>query len=163
MAGGGAAPQGVAQQSGAKEGAGSSNISPMPTMATPMQQAPQQAMPQQRLSPQVAQQQFAQQRMMPQQAMPQYQGLQMLLNNMLSRYQPQQAMQQRAFMPMPTYQNQALQYRPDMGGPQQNLNRVAKSVVLQQKEAAEAELAAMREAEAARAAQEQYNNTYAGA
>lgn len=83
---------------------------------------------------------------------PQQQGLQQLLGNMLSRYQQPQ---QRAPMQMPQYQNQALQYRPDISGAQQNLSRVAKSVVLQQKEAAEAELAAMKEAEAARLAQQQ--------
>lgn len=135
------------------------------------QTAPQEAP---RLSPQVAQQQFAMQRMgqQPQMAnpyqqmMPQQssqQGLQMLLNNMMSRYG---APQQQAPMQtgMPQYQNQALQYRPDFKPAEQSLNRVAKSVVLQQKEAAEAELAAMKEAEAARASQEQASagNWYGG-
>lgn len=137
---------------------------PAPTMPTyqPAFNAQQTAAP--RLSPQVAQQQFMQQRMMqqapqqmPAQMMrqaPQQQGLQMLLNNMMSRYgmQPQRA-------PMPQFQSQALQYRPDMTGAQQNLGRVAKSVVLQQKEAAEAELEAMR---AAQAAETQNNNPYGG-
>jgi hypothetical protein len=45
-----------------------------------------------------------------------------------------------------------------MTNAQQNLSRVAKSVILQQKEAAEAELAAMREAQAAA----QQDNNYSG-
>jgi hypothetical protein len=59
-------------------------------------------------------------------------------------------------MGMPLYRSPALDYRPDMSGAQQNLSRVAKSVILQQKEAAEAELEAMRAAQAA----EQSNNYY---
>jgi hypothetical protein len=65
-------------------------------------------------------------------------------------------MQQRAPMPMnmPQYRNTALSYRPDTAGAQQNLSRVAKSVVLQQKEAAEAEAARLR---AELDAQQQYS------
>jgi hypothetical protein len=98
----------------------------------------------------------------PQQMMPQApqntQGLQGLMSQMMSRYQNPYQMQQRAPMPMtmPQYRSSALNYRPDMTGAQQNLSRVAKSVVLQQKEAAEAELAAMREAQAAA----QQSNSY---
>jgi hypothetical protein len=109
---------------------------------------------------------------LPQQMVPQapqapqsMQGLQGLMSQMMSQYQNPRQMQQRAPMPMnmPQYRSSALNYRPDTAGAQQNLGRVAKSVILQQKEAAEAELAAMREAEAARAAQERYNNNmYAG-
>lgn len=95
---------------------------------------------------------------MPQQMMPQapqsLQGLQGLMSQMMSRYQNPYQMMQRA--PVPQYMNSALNYRPDMSGAQQNLGRVAKSVVLQQKEAAEAELAAMKEAQAAAAQQPQY-------
>jgi hypothetical protein len=95
----------------------------------------------------------------PQQMMPQapqsLQGLQGLMAQMMSRYQNPYQTMQRA--PMPQYRNPALNYRPDMTGAQQNLSRVAKSVVLQQKEAAEAELAAMREAQAAA---QQSNNYY---
>jgi hypothetical protein len=95
---------------------------------------------------------------LPQQMVPQapqapqsMQGLQGLMSQMMSRYQSPYQMQQRAPMPMnmPQYRNAALSYRPDMAGPQQNLNRVAKSVILQQKEAAEAELAAMKAAQQA--------------
>ena len=57
--------------------------------------------------------------------------------------------------PMPMYQNPALAYRPNMALAQQRLNNVAKSVILQQKEAAEAELARMKEAEEARQMQQQ--------
>jgi hypothetical protein len=59
---------------------------------------------------------------------------------------------------MPQYQNPALNYRPDMTQAQTRLNNVAKSVILQQKEAAEAELAQMKAAEEARRQQEQNNN-----
>ena len=57
--------------------------------------------------------------------------------------------------PMPVYQNPALNYRPDMRSAQQRLNSVAKSVILQQKEAAEAELARMKEAQEAAALSQQ--------
>lgn len=59
--------------------------------------------------------------------------------------------------PMPQYGSQGnpMAYRPDMTQTQARLNNVAKSVILQQKEAAEAELARMKEAEEARLAQEQ--------
>jgi hypothetical protein len=92
---------------------------------------------------------------LPQQMAPQApQGLQGLMAQMMSRYQSPYQMMQRA--PMPQYRSSALNYRPDMSGAQQNLGRVAKSVVLQQKEAAEAELAAMREAQEAAAQQPSY-------
>ena len=82
------------------------------------------------------------------------------MSQMMSRYQSPYQMMQRA--PVPQYMNSALNYRPDMSGAQQNLGRVAKSVVLQQKEAAEAELAAMKEAQAAAAQQSQYDPYYWG-
>ena len=104
---------------------------------------------------------------LPQQMVPQapqtpqsMQGLQGLMSQMMSRYQSPGQMQQRAPMPMnmPQYRNAALSYRPDTAGAQQNLSRVAKSVVLQQKEAAEAEAARLRaELDAAQQAQ---NNSY---
>lgn len=116
------------------------------------QQAPQQM----RMSP------FVQQQMMRQQA-PQVSGLQAALIQMLGQYnQPMMRPQMQQSMQMPQYQNPALAYRPDIAGAQQNLGRVAKSVVLQQKEAAEAELARMQEAEAARMAAEQDQNYYSG-
>ena len=100
---------------------------------------------------------------LPQQMVPQApqapqnaQGLQGLMSQMMSRYQSPGQMQQRAPMPMnmPQYRNTALSYRPNTTGAQQNLNRVAKSVVLQQKEAAEAEAARLR---AELDAQQQYS------
>ena len=93
------------------------------------------------------------QQMVPQapQAQQSMQGLQGLMSQMMSRYQSPYQMQQRAPMPinMPQYRNAALSYRPDTAGAQQNLGRVSKSVILQQKEAAEAELAAMKAAQQA--------------
>jgi len=94
--------------------------------------------------------------MMPQ-APQSLQGLQGLMSQMMSRYQSPYQTMQRA--PMPQYRSSALDYRPDMTNAQQNLSRVAKSVVLQQKEAAEAELAAMKEAQAAA---QQDNSYYSG-
>jgi hypothetical protein len=100
---------------------------------------------------------------LPQQMVPQApqapqnaQGLQGLMSQMMSRYQSPGQMQQRAPMPMtmPQYRNTALSYRPNTAGAQQNLSRVAKSVVLQQKEAAEAEAARLR---AELDAQQQYS------
>jgi hypothetical protein len=107
---------------------------------------------------------------LPQQMVPQapqapqsMQGLQGLMSQMMSRYQSPYQMQQRAPMPMnmPQYRNAALSYRPDTAGAQQNLGRVAKSVILQQKEAAEAELAAMKAAQEA-AQQSQQDPYYYG-
>jgi hypothetical protein len=107
---------------------------------------------------------------LPQQMMPQAprapqnaQGLQGLMSQMMSRYQNPYQMQQRAPMPMnmPQYRNAALSYRPDTAGAQQNLSRVSKSVILQQKEAAEAELAAMKAAQEA-AQQSQQDPYYYG-
>ena len=109
---------------------------------------------------------------LPQQMVPQApqapqnaQGLQGLMSQMMSRYQSPGQMQQRAPMPMnmPQYRNTALSYRPNTTGAQQNLNRVAKSVVLQQKEAAEAEAARLRsELEAQQQQSYNYNNYYGG-
>lgn len=93
------------------------------------------------------------------------QGLQGLMAQMMSRYQNPGQMQQRAPMPMnmPQYRNTALSYRPDTAGAQQNLSRVAKSVILQQKEAAEAELARMRAEQEAAPSYNQYGyNPYGG-
>jgi hypothetical protein len=102
------------------------------------------------------------QQMVPQAPQPQQsmQGLQGLMSQMMSRYQSPSQMQQRAPVPMtmPQYRNPALSYRPNTIGAQQNLSRVAKSVILQQKEAAEAELAAMKASQEAAAQQAQYNN-----
>jgi len=91
------------------------------------------------------------------------QGLQGLMSQMMSRYQSPGQMQQRAPMPMnmPQYRNTALSYRPNTAGAQQNLSRVAKSVVLQQKEAAEAEAARLR-AELDAQQQQSYDPYYYG-
>lgn len=80
------------------------------------QQAPQQQMQ----APQQMQQQMrAPQQMYRPQAL-QSQGLQMLLNRMLSSYQqPQRA------LPPPQYQNRALAYRPNLAQAQANLGRTA--------------------------------------
>ena len=96
----------------------------------------------------------------PQQMMPQapqgFQGLQGLMSQMMARYQNPYQMQMRA--PMPQYRSPALDYRPDMTMAQQSLSRVAKSVVLQQKEAAEAEAARLRaELDAAQQPEYAYN------
>jgi len=108
---------------------------------------------------------------LPQQMVPQapqapqsMQGLQGLMSQMMSRYQSPYQMQQRAPMPMnmPQYRNAALSYRPDTAGAQQNLGRVSKSVILQQKEAAEAELAAMKAAQEAAAQQVQFESHTTG-
>jgi hypothetical protein len=77
---------------------------------------------------------------------PQQQGLQQLLGSMMNRYQQPQVLPQQS---MPQYsrfnsQGNPLAYRPTMQPAEQSLNRVAKSVILQQKEAAEAELAKMK-------------------
>jgi hypothetical protein len=92
------------------------------------------------------------------------QGLQGLMSQMMSQYQNPRQMQQRAPMPMnmPQYISSALSYRPNTAGAQQNLGRVSKSVILQQKEAAEAELARMRAEQEAAAQQQQHNNYYGG-
>jgi hypothetical protein len=108
---------------------------------------------------------------LPQQMAPQApqnaQGLQGLMAQMMSRYQNPRQMQQRAPMPMtmPQYRNTALNYRPNTVGAQQNLSRVSPSVILQQRQAAEAAEAARIQAEQEAAAQQQsydYNNYYGG-
>jgi hypothetical protein len=99
------------------------------------------------------------QRMVPQapQAPQNAQGLQGLMAQMMSQYQNPRQMQQRAPMPMnmPQYRNTALSYRPNTAGAQQNLSRVSPSVILQQRQAAEAEAARIQaEQEAAQQAQD---------
>ena len=93
------------------------------------------------------------------------QGLQGLMSQMMSRYQNPRQMQQRAPMPMnmPQYRNTALSYRPNTAGAQQNLSRVSPSVILQQRQAAEAAEAARIQAEqeaAAQAAQQPQSDPY---
>ena len=135
-----------------KPNAGPSSFTPMPIMANdPVSQFGDK-------SPIPAAPQPASQQMMPRQMGPQnFQGLQGLLSQMMARYQNPYQMMQRA--PMQQYRSSALNYRPNMTNAQQNLSRVAKSVILQQKEAAEAELAAMKEAQASA---QQDNSYYSG-
>lgn len=96
-------------------------------------------------------------------------GLQAIYQNMLGQIAPlqqgnwlnqfyQQPAQQAQ---MPTYKASALQYQPNRAPAQASLNRVAKSVILQQKEAAEAELAKMK-AEAEEAKKNEGNGWYTG-
>lgn len=97
---------------------------------------------------------------------PQQQGLQQLLGSMMNRYQqpqglPQQAQQQQQAMPQYgkfNSQVNPLAYRPTMQPAQQSLNRVSKSVILQQKDAAEAEVARMKADQ--EAAQQAQQNSY---
>jgi hypothetical protein len=103
----------------------------------------QQMMRQQQFNPfqqqqMMRQQPFQQQQMMRQQPFQQQQmgGLQAALMQLLGQYN--QPMQRQQFMPMPQYQNQALQYRPDMTQAQESLSRVAPSVQEQQRLAEEA-------------------------
>jgi hypothetical protein len=135
-----------------KPNAGPSSFTPMPIMANdPVSQFGDK-------SPIPTAPQPASQQMMPRQMGPQnFQGLQGLLSQMMARYQNPYQMMQRA--PMQQYRSSALSYRPNMTNAQQNLSRVAKSVILQQKEAAEAELAAMKEAQASA---QQDNSYYSG-
>ena len=115
---------------------GSQTISPSAnkytSTYTPMQQNSQQSSMQQ--SPQQAVQNM---------------GLEALYQSMASQYAPisqqfnsmdqfyQQPMQQQR--QMPEYKSSALNYRPDMSGITTNLSKVAPSVILQQRQAAEAE------------------------
>jgi hypothetical protein len=158
MAGGGmmgAAPTNVGQMGGGMPMAGTTPAPTSPAQPAGLQfgtagvgtGAVQESSPmaQQMQSPAPMQNPYAQQmarpQMMPQQPMyrqqmsqPQYGGLQSLLNNLLNRYQqPQQRYSQA-----PQYQSRALGYRPNIAGAQQNLSRVAPSVELQQRRAAEA-------------------------
>ena len=145
-----------------------------PPEANPYQSAfnSQQAAQQQRaISPLVQQQMMRQQQPMfnpmQQQMMRQQQpmfnpmqqqssGLQAALMQMMARQN--QPMMRPQMQQMPQYQNRALQYRPDMTQAQQSLNRVQSSVILQQKEAAEAELARIKAEQEAAAQQAQHYN-----
>jgi hypothetical protein len=92
-------------------------------------------------------QQMMQRSMAPNPMVQEAMGLQAALAQMGAQFN--QPMMRSQFMPMPAYQNPALNYRPNMAGTQQNLSRVAPSVELQQKQAAEeARIAAEREAAA---------------
>jgi hypothetical protein len=100
------------------------------------------------------QQGFAQ----PQQQMPNYQsGLQAAMMQMMQQYNRpmMRAPMQQGLMP---YNSPALNYRPNMSGVAANLNRVAPSVEVQQRLAAEAEAKRLAE----EAAQQPQDNNYSG-
>lgn len=126
---------GMGNQNQAKSGMpayGSKTVSPSANRYTPTytpiqqnsQQSPMQQAPQQTI---------------------QNMGLEALYQSMANQFAPisqqqnlmDQFYQQPTQRQMPTYQNPALNYRPDMSGITANLNRVAPSVVLQQRQAAE--------------------------
>jgi len=118
--GGGVLPAGTPRMSGNGEGlpmADGFGGGIMTPQATPQQLTPQMApqqMQQRPMSPLMQQQMMRQQQM---------RGLQAALMQMLGQYN--QPMQRQQFMPMPQYQSQALQYRPNMAQAQQALNRTA--------------------------------------
>jgi hypothetical protein len=97
---------------------------------------------------------------LPQQMAPQ--GLQGLMSQIMSRYQNPYQMQMRA--PMPQYRSSALNYRPDIAGAQQNLNRVAPSVAEQQRLQAieDARIAAEQAAQATQQPQYESHTTGGG-
>jgi len=98
------------------------------------QQAPQQ-MQQRSMSPLVQQQMMRQQQgFNPMQQ--QSSGLQAAMMQMLGRQN--QPMMRSQMQSMPQFRAQALGYRPDMAQAQKALNQVVPSVVLQQRQAAEA-------------------------
>jgi hypothetical protein len=80
-------------------------------------------------------QQMMQRSMAPNPMVQEAMGLQAALAQMGAQFN--QPMMRSQFMSMPTYQNPALNYRPNLEGALQGLNRVAPSVELQQKQAAE--------------------------
>ena len=85
-------------------------------------------------------QQMMQRSMAPNPMLQEAMGLQAALSQMGAQFN--QPMMRSQFMP--TYQNPALNYRPNLEGALQGLNRVAPSVELQQKQAAEAEAARLK-------------------
>jgi hypothetical protein len=121
---------------------GYKTVSPTANRYTPTYAPMQQSSMQQSSMQQSPMQQTPQQNL-------QNMGLEALYQSMASQFAPisqqQNPMDQFYQGPMqqgrqmPTYQSQALNYRPNMSGITSNLNRVAPSVVLQQRQAAEAE------------------------
>ena len=118
---------------------------------TPVQQGPAYQAQYQQYQPQarMAQPQYQQQSYQPQyQQAPNYQGgLQAAMMQMMQQYNRpiMRAPMQQGLAP---YNNPASSYRPDMSGINANLNRVAPSVPIQQKQAAEAKAAAKTKADA---------------
>jgi hypothetical protein len=98
-------------------------------------------------------QQMMQRSMAPNPMVQEAMGLQAALAQMGAQFN--QPMMRSQFMSMPTYQNPALNYRPNLEGALQGLNRVAPSVELQQKQAAE-EAARLAAEEAAAAPPQDY-------
>jgi hypothetical protein len=76
-------------------------------------------------------QQMMQRSMAPNPMVQEAMGLQAALSQMGTQFN--QPMMRSQFMSMPTYQNSALSYRPDMASVQQNLSRVVPSVAEQQR------------------------------
>ena len=110
--------------------------------SAPVQMAPYQSAFGSQQSPITSQQltpfaqQMMQRSMAPNPMVQEAMGLQAALAQMGAQFN--QPMMRQQFAPMPTYQNPALNYRPNLENAQQNLSRVAPSVELQQKQAAEA-------------------------
>jgi hypothetical protein len=109
---------------------------------------------------------FAQQMMARQQQQPMFNpmqqqssGLQAAMMQMMGRQN--QPMMRSQMQQIPQYRNTALEFRPNLTQAQQGLNQVAPSVILQQRQAAEA---ARIQAEQEAAAQQSYdyNNYYYG-
>jgi hypothetical protein len=144
-----------AQQQGQGQGQGGVGYSAPPT-SNPYQSAfssQQSPITSQQLTPFA--QQIMQRSMAPNPILQEAMGLQAALAQMGAQFN--QPMMRSQFTSMPTYQNPALSYRPSLASAQQNLNRVAPSVELQQRQAAEAAAA-----EAARLKRESRSGWYRG-
>ena len=134
------------QQGQSQGGVGYSAPAPMAPYASAFSNRQGSAAPQQ-LTPFA--QQMMQRSMAPNPIVQEAMGLQAALAQMGGQFN--QPMMRQQFAPMPTYQNPALNYRPNLASAQQNLSRVAPSVELQQRLAAE-EAARLKAEEDARAA-----------
>jgi len=140
MSGGGGGMIGPAmaavQAQGQGQGQGGAGYS------APVQMAPYQSAFRSQQSPITSQQltpfaqQMMQRSMAPNPMVQEAMGLQAALAQMGAQFN--QPMMRSQFAPMPTYQNPALNYRPSLIDAQQSLSRVAPSVELQQRQAAEA-------------------------
>ena len=132
-----------------QQGQGGANYS-APAPMTPYQSAfrsQQNSITPQQLTPFA--QQMMQRSMAPSPMVQEAMGLQAALAQMGAQFN--QPMMRSQFMPMPTYQNPALSYRPDMTSAQQSLSRVVPSVAEQQRLQAieDARIAAEQEAASA--------------
>jgi hypothetical protein len=159
MSGGGMMSRAVEGQGQAQGGAGYS----APPASNPYQSAfnSQQGSQQRAMSPLVQQQMMRQQQgFNPMQQ--QSSGIEAAIMQMLSSQN--QPMMRPQMQQMPQYRSPALGYRPDMTRAQQGLSQVAPSVILQQRQAAEAEAARIQAEQEAAAQQPQfdYNSYYSG-